>query len=108
MAAAYSVALFAGCGRHRVHPEPQTRARRPARAAALARPDGSHGRLLLACLPAGALGYAAARFADAAGDFAAAGAGTLTLAAVVALLARPLGLTGITALLTGARRRLRR
>ncbi|MFF3458445.1 murein biosynthesis integral membrane protein MurJ [Streptomyces sp. NPDC002730] len=107
MAGAYSVALFAGFA---VTAYTLNRRLATGGRPALLRSPGlrMHGRLLLACLPAGALGYAAARFADAAGDFAAAGAGTLTLVAVVALLARPLGLTGITALLTGARRRLRR
>ncbi|MFD9223371.1 murein biosynthesis integral membrane protein MurJ [Streptomyces sp. NPDC060064] len=107
MAGAYSVALFAGFA---VTAYTLNRRLATGGRPALLRSPGlrMHGRLLLACLPAGVLGYAAARFADAAGDFAAAGAGTLTLAAVVALLARPLGLTGITALLTGARRRLRR
>lgn len=106
MAGAYSVALFAGFAvtayalHRRLTPVGQSLLRSPALR--------MHGRLLLACLPASALGYAAARAADGAGDIAAACAGTLVLAASVLLLARPLGLTGITATLTGARRRLRR
>jgi putative peptidoglycan lipid II flippase len=107
MAGAYSVALFAGLA---VTAYTLNRRLAPGRRPALLRSPGlrAHERLLLACLPAGALGYAAARSAEPLGDFAAAGAGTLALVAVVGLLARPLGLTEITALLTGARRRLRR
>ncbi|MFF0063505.1 murein biosynthesis integral membrane protein MurJ [Streptomyces sp. NPDC005279] len=107
MAGAYSVALFAGFA---VTAYTLNRRLAAGGRSALLRSPGlrMHGGLLLACLPAGALGYAAARFADAAGDVAAAGAGTLTLAGVVALLARPVGLTETTALLKGARRRLRR
>ncbi|WP_411081422.1 murein biosynthesis integral membrane protein MurJ [Streptomyces sp. cmx-18-6] len=69
---------------------------------------GGHLRLILACLPAGALAYGAARAAEGAGDVAAAGAGTLALLLVVVLLARPLGLTEIGAMAVAGRSRLRR
>ncbi|MEU9099779.1 murein biosynthesis integral membrane protein MurJ [Streptomyces sp. NPDC048361] len=55
----------------------------------------AHLRLLVACGPAAALGYGAARTADPLGSVAAAGAGTVALVIVLALLARPLGLTAV-------------
>ncbi|UQX05214.1 murein biosynthesis integral membrane protein MurJ [Streptomyces sp. RerS4] len=73
---------------------PRARTRTTPRAGALA----THLRLLAACLPAGAAGYAAARATDGLGAFAAAGTGTAVIAAVVLLLAGPLRLTEITAL----------
>ncbi|MEU3372290.1 murein biosynthesis integral membrane protein MurJ [Streptomyces sp. NPDC006660] len=104
MAGAYSVAFFAGLAATAV-----TLNRRlgggslPRSPAVLA-----HLRLLLACVPAGALGYAAARACDGFGSVAAAGAGCVVLVVVLALLARPLGLTDINAVLDkvrGGRRR---
>ncbi|MFD8980959.1 murein biosynthesis integral membrane protein MurJ [Streptomyces sp. NPDC059564] len=65
----------------------------------------THLRLLAACLPAGGAGYAAARAADGLGAYAAAGAGTIVLALVVVLLARPLRLTEITDLIDSLRRK---
>ncbi|MEU9002783.1 murein biosynthesis integral membrane protein MurJ [Streptomyces sp. NPDC048551] len=65
----------------------------------------THLRLLAACLPAGAAGYAAARAADGLGSYAAAGAGTIVLALVVVLLAGPLRLAEITDLLDSLRRK---
>ncbi|MCX5386502.1 murein biosynthesis integral membrane protein MurJ [Streptomyces sp. NBC_00083] len=63
----------------------------------------AHLRLLLACVPAAALGYGAARAADPLGSVAGAGAGTVALVVVLALLARPLGLTDINAVLDKVR-----
>ncbi|WP_330333464.1 murein biosynthesis integral membrane protein MurJ [Streptomyces sp. NBC_00536] len=105
MAAAYSLALFAGAAvtayalSRRLGPRAGGRARR--RAGALR----THLRLLVACLPAGAAGYAAARAADGLGAFAALAAGTVALALTVVLLARPLRLTEITDVLDSLRRR---
>ncbi|GAA1373705.1 murein biosynthesis integral membrane protein MurJ [Streptomyces beijiangensis] len=90
MAGAYSVALFAGCA-----VTAYTLSRRlgggtgPLRSPALR----AHGRLLLGAVPAAGAGYGAARAAEPLGDFAAAGAGAVVLLVVLALLARPLGLT---------------
>ncbi|MGW1868908.1 murein biosynthesis integral membrane protein MurJ [Streptomyces mauvecolor] len=70
----------------------------------------AHLRLLVGCVPAAALGYAAARAADPLGSVAAAGAGAVTLALALAVLARPLGLTDINAVIAkvrGGRRRTR-
>ncbi|WP_420882053.1 hypothetical protein [Streptomyces rhizosphaericola] len=69
---------------------------------------GAHLRLIAACLPAGALAYAAARAAEGAGDVAAAGAGTLVLLLTVVLLARPLRIAELTAMVDAGRARLRR
>ncbi|MEV6955977.1 murein biosynthesis integral membrane protein MurJ [Streptomyces sp. NPDC051183] len=108
MAAAYSVALFAGAAvtayalARRLGPRTGTRTER--RATALR----THVRLLIACVPAAAAGYAAARAADGFGNFAAVGAGTVALAVVVVLLAGPLRLTEITDLLDSLRRRVGR
>ncbi|MFE0681184.1 murein biosynthesis integral membrane protein MurJ [Streptomyces sp. NPDC058961] len=63
----------------------------------------AHLRLLLGAVPAAALGHAAARCADGLGSVAAAGAGTMTLVVALALLARPLGLTDINAVLDKVR-----
>ncbi|QEU78091.1 murein biosynthesis integral membrane protein MurJ [Streptomyces subrutilus] len=65
----------------------------------------THLRMLAACVPAGAAGYAAARAADPLGNLAAAGTGTVALALVVVLLAGPLRLTEITDLLHSLRRK---
>ncbi|KOY57598.1 murein biosynthesis integral membrane protein MurJ [Streptomyces sp. XY332] len=108
MAGAYSVALFAGLAvtaytlARRLGPRAGTRTERRTTAVR------THLRLLAACLPAAAAGYAAARAAGGLGDFAAVGAGTAALALVVVLLARPLRLTEITDLLDSLRRKTAR
>ncbi|MFI6473006.1 murein biosynthesis integral membrane protein MurJ [Streptomyces sp. NPDC050516] len=99
MAGAYTAALFAGLAvtaytlNRRLGGGPLLRS--PALLA--------HLRLLLGCVPAAALGYAAARAADPLGSVAAAGAGVVTLALALALLARPLGLTDINAVIAKVR-----
>ncbi|WP_374207320.1 murein biosynthesis integral membrane protein MurJ [Streptomyces sp. APSN-46.1] len=104
MAGAYSVALFAGTAvtayalSRRLGPRAGTRSEQRATAA------GTHLRLVTACLPAAAAGYAAARAVEAFGDFAAVAAGTAAIALVVVLLARPLRLVEITDLLDSLRR----
>ncbi|MET9919336.1 murein biosynthesis integral membrane protein MurJ [Streptomyces sp. NPDC006435] len=109
MAGAYSVALFVGFGitayvlRRRISDRaapgvPPTRSTAPV----------AQARLVVAAVPAGLLGYAAARACASYGDFAALGAGTCVLLLTVALLARPLRLREIEAALAAGRRRLRR
>lgn len=92
MAGAYSFALFAGWAA-----TAYTLDRRLGGGAGLLRSPtlAVHGRLLLGCVPAALLGYAAARAADGLGDIAATGAGAAVLLVTVALLARPLRLDGI-------------
>ncbi|MFI6002874.1 murein biosynthesis integral membrane protein MurJ [Streptomyces sp. NPDC051366] len=108
MAGAYSVALFAGLAvtaytlARRLGPRAGTRTERRTTAVR------THLRLLVACLPAAAAGYAAARASERFGDFAAVGAGTAAVALVVVLLARPLRLTEITDLLDSLRRKIGR
>ncbi|MER5500472.1 MULTISPECIES: murein biosynthesis integral membrane protein MurJ [unclassified Streptomyces] len=102
MAGAYSVALFVGFGITAY----VLRRRIPDRAAPGAPP--AQARLVVAAVPAGLLGYAAARACASYGDFAALGAGTCVLLLTVALLARPLRLREIEAALAAGRRRLRR
>ncbi|MGO4456742.1 murein biosynthesis integral membrane protein MurJ [Streptomyces sp. M-16] len=105
MAAATSIAFTAGAAvtayalARRLGP--RARPRGAARTTAL----GTHLRLLVACLPAGAAAYATARAADGLGAYAAAGAGTIVLALVVVLLAGPLRLTEITDLIDSLRRK---
>ncbi|MFI1649859.1 murein biosynthesis integral membrane protein MurJ [Streptomyces avidinii] len=105
MAAASSVAFLAGTAvtaytlARRLGPRAGTRTERRASAVR------THLRLLVACAPAAAAGYAAARAADPFGNFAAVGAGTAALALVVVLLAGPLRLTEITDLLDSLRRK---
>ncbi|QGV82815.1 murein biosynthesis integral membrane protein MurJ [Streptomyces ficellus] len=102
MAAAYSVALWAGWA-----VTAYVLRRR------LAAPGGHGGdgtpaalaRLLVAAVPAAGLGHLTARWADGGGPFLAAGAGAVVIAAVFALLARPLRLTEVRALLRRAVRR---
>lgn len=65
-------------------------------------------RLLVAAVPATALGYLTTRAASAAGPVAAALAGAAVIGLLFALLARPLKLTELDAALSGAMRRLRR
>ncbi|MFC9915716.1 murein biosynthesis integral membrane protein MurJ [Streptomyces sp. NPDC059862] len=111
MAGAYSLALAAGwlmtayALRRRLAGLSGTRPPAPRlwRSAA-----GAHARLLLAAVPAGLLGHLAARGADPLGPLAATAAGAPVIALTFALLARPLRLTELHALITGARRRLTR
>lgn len=107
MAAAYTVALFAGLAVTAYALARRLGPRRGSPGAGTATALGTHLRLLAAALPAAAAGYAAARAADRSGlgDLAAAGAGTAVIGLVVLLLARPLRLTGITDLLASLRRR---
>ncbi|MFJ6052689.1 murein biosynthesis integral membrane protein MurJ [Streptomyces sp. NPDC092307] len=108
MAAASSVAFLAGAAvtahtlTRRLGPRAGTRTQRRATAVR------THLRLLVACAPAAAAAYAAARASERFGDFAAVGAGTVVLALVVVILARPLRLTEITDMLDSLRRRLGR
>ncbi|MER7488803.1 murein biosynthesis integral membrane protein MurJ [Streptomyces sp. NPDC126497] len=104
MAAAYSVALCAGWA---------VTARVLSRRLAVARPLRStaartHVRLVLAAVPATVLGHLAALGAARAGSLAAATAGAAAVVLSFALLARPLRLTELDALLSGARRRVTR
>ncbi|MFE4054203.1 murein biosynthesis integral membrane protein MurJ [Streptomyces sp. YIM B13518] len=101
MAAAYSVALCAGWA---------VTARVLSRRLAVARPLRSgaartHARLVLAAVPATVLGHLAALGAAQAGALAAATAGAAVIVLTFALLARPLRLTELAALLSGVRRR---
>ncbi|MEU2392760.1 murein biosynthesis integral membrane protein MurJ [Streptomyces sp. NPDC007369] len=107
MAAAYTLALFAGLAVTAYVLGRRLGPRRGGPGAGPATALGTHLRLLAAALPAAAAGYAAARAADRSGlgDLAAAGAGTAVLALVVVLLAGPLRLTGITDLAASLRRR---
>ncbi|MBT2543168.1 murein biosynthesis integral membrane protein MurJ [Streptomyces sp. ISL-44] len=108
MAAASSIAFLAGAAvtartlARRLGPRAGTRTELRATAVR------THLRLLAACAPAAAAGYAAARAADQFGDFAAVGAGTVALLLVVVLLAGPLRLTEITDQLDSLRRRIGR
>ncbi|MFF0288118.1 murein biosynthesis integral membrane protein MurJ [Streptomyces sp. NPDC005262] len=110
MAAAYSVALFAGFAvtgyvLHR-RVSGGSGERRPA----LWRSSGlwAHVRLVVGCVPAGALGYGVARACDGSGDVVAAAAGVMVLLGVVGALARPLRLAEVSAVLAAGRGRLRR
>ncbi|MFI5761219.1 murein biosynthesis integral membrane protein MurJ [Streptomyces sp. NPDC051563] len=112
MAAACSIAYAVGAAvtayvlSRRLGPRTGTRTERRSTAVR------THLRLLCACAPAGAAGYAAARSVDRfahlagpLGNFAAAAAGTAVILLVVVLLARPLRLTEITDLLDSVRRK---
>ncbi|MFD7690683.1 murein biosynthesis integral membrane protein MurJ [Streptomyces sp. NPDC059781] len=104
MAAAYSVALCVGWA---------VTARVLSRRLGVARPlrstaAGTHARLVLAAVPATVLGHLAALGAARAGALAAATAGAAVVVLSFALLARPLRLTELDALLSGARRRVTR
>nr|WP_107484849.1 murein biosynthesis integral membrane protein MurJ [Streptomyces sp. TN58] len=105
MAAASSVAFLAGAAAtgyalsRRLGPRTGTRTARRTSAVR------THLRLLAACVPAAGAAYAAALAAGSLGDFAAVGAGTVSLALVVVLLARPLRLAEITDLLDSLRRK---
>ncbi|WP_406295146.1 murein biosynthesis integral membrane protein MurJ [Streptomyces sp. NBC_00624] len=110
MAAAYSVALFAGFAVTAYVLHRRVSGGSGERRPALWRSPGlwAHARLVVACVPAGALGYGAARACDGAGDVVAAAAGVMVLLAVVGVLARPLRLAEVSAVLAAGRGRLRR
>ncbi|MET9518991.1 murein biosynthesis integral membrane protein MurJ [Streptomyces sp. NPDC002994] len=104
MAGAYSLALCAGWALtaytlHRRLPPDRRTGRSPSLAA--------HARLLAAAVPAATLGHLAAGWAAGAGALAATATGAAAILAVFAVLARPLRLTEVDALLTGAVRRVR-
>ncbi|WP_374224247.1 murein biosynthesis integral membrane protein MurJ [Streptomyces sp. ISL-66] len=105
MAAACSIAFTAGAAAaayvlaRRLGPRAGTRTERRNTAVR------THLRLLIACAPAAAAGYGAARAVDRFGNFAGVAAGTAAILLVVVLLAGPLRLTEITDLLDSARRR---
>ncbi|MFD6988241.1 murein biosynthesis integral membrane protein MurJ [Streptomyces sp. NPDC059943] len=111
MAGAYSVALLAGwvvtaLVLHRRLTRgagftPAARARLWRSAAV-----GAHARLLVAAVPAAALGHLAAARTMPVGAVAACAAGAAVVVLVFALLARPLRLTELDKLLTGLTRRL--
>ncbi|MET7545812.1 murein biosynthesis integral membrane protein MurJ [Streptomyces sp. NPDC005479] len=110
MAVAYSVALFAGFAVTAYVLHRRVSGGSGERWPALWRSPGlwAHVRLVVACVPAGALGYAVARASDGAGDVVAAAAGVMVLLAVVGVLARPLRLAEVSAVLVAGRGRLRR
>ncbi|MGW7824101.1 murein biosynthesis integral membrane protein MurJ [Streptomyces puniciscabiei] len=104
MAAAYSLALCSGwvvTGRVLGHRLGLTRLWRSSAV-------GAQARLLLAAVPAAALGHLAARTAARAGAVAALAAGTAAIVAIFTLLARPLRLDELLTLLARARRRTTR
>ncbi|MER7619966.1 murein biosynthesis integral membrane protein MurJ [Streptomyces sp. NPDC126503] len=122
MAAGYSLALWAGWGLTayvlgrrlrdagaRAVPSGTGGGRAPGPRDA---PDGGSagalGRLLVAAVPAAGLGLYTAGAAAPAGALVSGAAGALTIVAVFALLARPLRLTELNALLNRATGRLRR
>ncbi|WP_328876067.1 murein biosynthesis integral membrane protein MurJ [Streptomyces sp. NBC_00287] len=104
MAAAYSLALCAGWALTARVLSRRLAVVRPLRSSAV----GAHARLLLAAVPATALSHLAAWAAAPAGALAAATAGAAVVVLAFALLARPLRLAELDALLSGIRRRLTR
>lgn len=100
MAAAYSLALCAGWALTGRVLSRRLAVERPLRSSAA----GAHARLLLAAVPATALGHLAVRAAAPAGSLAAATAGAAAVVLTFALLARPLRLAELQALLSGPRR----
>ncbi|MEU0668420.1 murein biosynthesis integral membrane protein MurJ [Streptomyces lavendulocolor] len=104
MAAAYSVALFAGWALTGRLLSRRLAVPRPWRSS----PVAAHARLLLAAVPATALGHLAASGTARAGVAVAAAAGAAVVLLVFVLLARPLRLTELHALLSGVRRRAAR
>ncbi|WP_327700195.1 murein biosynthesis integral membrane protein MurJ [Streptomyces sp. NBC_00459] len=101
MAAAYSLALCAGWAVTGLVLSRRLAVAHPLRSSAV----GAHARLLLAAVPATALGHLAALGAVRAGAPAAATAGAVVVVLTFALLTRPLRLTELDALLSGLRRR---
>ncbi len=104
MAAAYSVALCVGWAVTGRVLSRRLGVARPWRSSAA----GAHARLAVAAAPATVLGHLAAVGAGRAGALAAAASGAAVVVLVFALLARPLRLAELDALLSGARRRLAR
>ncbi|WLW53461.1 murein biosynthesis integral membrane protein MurJ [Streptomyces sp. YU58] len=104
MAAGYSLALCVGWAVTGLVLSRRLGVARPLRSTAA----GAHARLLLAAVPATALGHLAATGALRAGALAAATAGTAAVVLAFALLARPLRLAELQALLSGVRRRVSR
>ncbi|MFE9020409.1 murein biosynthesis integral membrane protein MurJ [Streptomyces sp. NPDC007808] len=104
MAAAYTLALCAGWAVTGRVLSRRLGVVRPLRSSAV----GAHARLLLVAVPATALGRLAALGAAPAGALAASAAGAAVVVLVFALLARPLRLTELAALLSGVRRRMSR
>lgn len=110
MAAAYSLALCAGWALTGLVLSRRLAVARPLRSSAVVRllrssAVGAHARLLLAAVPATALGHLAALGAAGTGAPAAATAGAVVVVLTFAVLARPLRLTELDALLVGVRRR---
>nr|WP_232838514.1 murein biosynthesis integral membrane protein MurJ [Streptomyces geranii] len=101
MAAAYSLALCAGWALTALVLSRRLAVSRPLRTSAV----GTHARLLLAAVPATALGHLAAHGMAPSGPPAAATAGAAAVVLTFALLIRPLRLTELDALLDGVRRR---
>ncbi len=108
MAGASSIAFIAGAAVTAYVLSRRLGPRRGTRTELRATAVRTHLRLLSACVPAAAAGYAAARAAGRFGDFAAVGAGTVAILLVVVLLAGPLRLTEITDQLASLRRRISR
>ncbi|MCZ4604806.1 murein biosynthesis integral membrane protein MurJ [Streptomyces sp. Lzd4kr] len=104
MAAAYSLALCAGWALTGRVLSRRLGVARPLRSSAA----GAHARLLVAAVPATALGCFAALGTAAAGPVVSTVAGATAVILTFALLARPLRLAELDALLAGARRKLTR
>lgn len=104
MAAAYSLALCAGWAVTGRVLSRRLAVARPLRSSAV----GAHARLLLAAVPAAGLGHLAALGAARAGALVAAAAGAAVVVLTFALLARPLRLAELNALLSRLRRRATR
>ncbi|MGW5472406.1 murein biosynthesis integral membrane protein MurJ [Streptomyces chartreusis] len=104
MAAAYSLALCAGWALTGRVLSRRLGVAAPLRSSAV----GAHARLLLAAVPATALGCFAALGTAAAGPVVSTVAGATAVILTFALLARPLRLAELDALLAGARRKLTR
>ncbi|QEV73239.1 murein biosynthesis integral membrane protein MurJ [Streptomyces chartreusis] len=104
MAAAYSLALCAGWALTGRVLSRRLGVARPLRSSAA----GAHTRLLVAAVPATALGCFAALGTAAAGPVVSTVAGATAVILTFALLARPLRLAELDALLAGARRKLTR
>ncbi|WP_435884752.1 murein biosynthesis integral membrane protein MurJ [Streptomyces chartreusis] len=104
MAAAYSLALCAGWALTGRVLSRRLGVARPLRSSAA----GAHARLLVAAVPATALGCLAALGTAAAGPVVSTAAGATAVVLTFALLARALRLAELDALLAGARRKLTR
>lgn len=104
MAAAYSLALCAGWALTGRVLSGRLGVVRPVRSSAA----GAHARLLVAAVPATALGCIAALGTAPAGPVVSTVAGATAVVLTFALLARPLRLAELDALLVGARRKLTR